>query len=164
MNKKAHEKQEMLRHYFYKFYQQGIYSQFRRAKRRKSIVFQEPPDIKGILGKKKTEKVDDTFTRLKKKQEKEKEDLKQKILKLLTKIFYKTDRRNMIILSKQFKRFYLIAKFETLKNMVSVNKVHKLRKKKRKKSHKKTNSDSVEAIEEEIQNNENDKNENDQKI
>ena len=164
MNKKAHEKQEMLRHYFYRFYRQGIYSQFRRVQRRKSIVMDEPPDIEGILGKKdpKKEEEEDTFTRLKKKQEKEKEELRQKIVKILKKIFYKTDRRNMIILSQKFKRYYLIVRFETLKNMISVNKVHKLRKKKRKKTHKKNHSDLAQVNEEEIPNNEHDKNENEQ--
>ena len=164
MNKKAHEKQEMLRHYFYKFYRQGIYSQFRKAQRRRSVEFNAPLslDIEGILHKKEPQKVDDTFTRLKQKQEKEKEELRQKVVKLLKRIFYKTDRRNMVILSKKFKRYYLIVRFETLKNMIAVNKVNKLRKKKRKKSHKKNNSDSVEVNKEEIQNNENEKNENGQ--
>ena len=161
MNKKAHEKQEMLRHYFYRFYRQGIYSQFRKAQRRRSVEFNAPQslDIEGILHKKEPQKVDDTFTRLKQKQEKEKEELRQKVVKLLKRIFYKTDRRNMVILSKKFKRYYLIVRFETLKNMISVNKVHKLKKKKRKKSHKKI--DSFIVNEEEIQNSENDKNEND---
>ena len=164
MNKKAHEKQEMLRHYFYKFYRQGIYSQFRRAQRRRSVELKAPLnlDIAGILGKKEPKKEDDPLTKLKQKQDKEKEELKQKVVKLLKRIFYKTDRRNMVILSKKFKRFYLIARFETLKNMISVNKVHKLRKKKRKKSQKKSHSVIYEVNKEEIENSENDKNENEQ--
>ena len=165
MNKKALEKQEMLRQYFYKFYRQGIYTHIRRAQRRRSVELKASinlNNIEGLLGKKEPQKVDDTFTRLKQKQEKEKEELKQKVVKLLKKIFYKTDRRNMVLLSKVFKRYYLIVRFEALKNMIAINKVHKLGKKKRKKSHKKNNSISVEVKEEEIQNNEKDKNENGQ--
>ena len=164
MNKKAQEKQEMLRQYFFKFYRQGIYTHIRRAQRRRSVELKASINlnIEGLLGQKQPQKADDTFTRLKQKQEKEKEELKQKVVKILKKIFYKTDRSNMVILSKIFKRYYLIVRFETLKNMIAVNKVNKLRKKKRKKSHKKNNSDSVEVNKEEIQNNENEKNENGQ--
>ena len=134
MNKKASEKQELLRYYFFKFYRAGLFiSRFKAySKRRRSCQLTAPIDID--LGKISSEKLLTKIIKkeLNEKEEKEKEkeeDQKQKLNEMLEKIFYKTDRRNMIIKSKIFKKFYLKAKLESLKDVLDNNKDKKKRKK-----------------------------------
>ena len=127
MNKKATEKQELLRYYFFKFYRAGLFiSRFKAySKRRRSCQLTAPIniDLVKLYSKKEIKKICE-------KEEKErKEVLKEKIYEKLQKIFYKTDRKNMIIKNKVFKKFYLKAKLESLKDVLDNNKDKKKRKK-----------------------------------
>ena len=132
MNKKATEKQELLRYYFFKFYRAGLFiSRFKAySKRRRSCQLTAPINIDLVKLYSKKEKKKICEKELNKKEEKErKEDLKEKIYEKLQKIFYKTDRKNMIIKNKVFKKFYLKAKLESLKDVLDNNKDKKKRKK-----------------------------------
>ena len=139
MNKKVKEKREILRNYFFKFYRAGIVSSFKKANRRKTLVFKSPINLEFVekplilkenkLNKNKTVK-----------EVKEAHQLKDKIIKILEKMIFKADRRKMIILKKKFQKFYLTSKLESLKDIIDEDKVKKKKKKKKnKKENKKEN-------------------------
>lgn len=130
MNKKASEKQELLRYYFFKFYRAGLFiSRFKAySKRRRSCQLTSSIniDLSRLSSKKALIKVSEKELN---KKEKKEEDSKEKLAEMLQKIFYKTDRRNMVIKSKVFKKFYLKAKLESLKDVLDNNKDKKKKKK-----------------------------------
>jgi hypothetical protein len=131
MNKKASEKQELLRYYFFKFYRAGLFiSRFKAySQRRKSCQLIAPINMDLTqLSSKYLTKINKK--ELNKNEEKEKEeDSKEKLTEILQKIFYKADRRNMIILNKVFKKFYLKVKLESLKDVLDHNKDKKKKRK-----------------------------------
>ena len=132
MNKKASEKHELLRYYFLKFYRAGLFiSRFKAySKRRRSCQLIAPINMDlGQSSEKLLTKINKKEMNKKEEKEKEKEDSKKKLTEILEKIFYKTDRRNMIIKSKVFKKFYLKAKLESLKDVLDNIKDKKKKKK-----------------------------------
>ena len=142
MAKKANERLETLRVNFYKFYRAGIVSKFRSVKKRKtcqvegSVKFKldsrdEPDDI--IINKKSRMYSTKNLT---KKEIDEKDELKEKIVKVLEKILFKADRRNMIILKKIFQKFYLKTKLESVQSIITNDKARKKKKRKIKKKSK----------------------------
>ena len=136
MNKKATEKQEKLRYYFFKFYRAGILREFKKKSqmRRRSCQLNAPINlnmIESIIEKKEKKSKDDDA--LKEKEKKEKEELKLKLIKLLQKIIFKTDRRNMIVINRVFKKYYLKAKIESLHDIIETTKSQRKKKKKVKK-------------------------------
>ena len=132
MNKKASEKHEMLRYYFLKFYRAGLFiSRFKAySRKRRSCQFSAPINIDlGQLSSKEMLKIVSKKEVNKKEEKEKKEEKKENLTEMLQKIFYKTDRRNMVIISKVFKRFYLKAKLESLKDVLDNNKEKKKKKK-----------------------------------
>ena len=136
----------VLRVNFYKFYRAGIVSKFRSVKKRKtcqvegSVKFKldsrdEPDDI--IINKKSRMYSTKNLT---KKEIDEKDELKEKIVKVLEKILFKADRRNMIILKKIFQKFYLKTKLESVQSIITNDKARKKKKRKIKKKSKSSKS------------------------
>ena len=132
LNRKAKEKKELLKNNFFKFYRNGIISKFRKEKKRKTV--QVDSALSCRLAQKLIEK---QGIKLGAKEEKEKEDLKQKIVSILKKIIYRADRRNMIVMKNVFQRFYLKTKLESVKNIIENDDNRKKKKKKKKKKSKK---------------------------
>ena len=64
---------------------------------------------------------------------KEKEELKNKTCRILEKIVFKADRKNIIIMKNAFQKFHLKAKLESIKNIIDKDKPKKKKKKKIKK-------------------------------
>ena len=144
MNKKANERLELLRINFFKFYRAGIVSQFRNAKKRKTCHFKGNFNF-GIANEITPEERIKTQTSkaLTSKALKEKEELKKKTLYILGKIIFRADRRNMIIISKCFKKYLLKAKLESLKSIIGNDNVKKKKKKKGKKKNKSMEKENV---------------------
>ena len=142
MAKKAKERLETLRVYFYKFYRAGIISRFRTIHKRKTCQIKTSnkfnldsrEEQKNSILNKNTLKIKSSKN-LSKIEINEKEELKKKIVKALEKIIYKTDRRNMVILKKIFQRFYLKTKLESVQSIIVSD--TRIRKKKKKKTKKK---------------------------
>ena len=132
LNRKAKEKKEFLKNNFFKFYRNGIISKFRKEKKRKTV--QVDSALSCRLAQKLIEK---QGIKLDPKEEKEKEDLKQKIVSILKKIIFRVDRRNMIVMKNVFQRFYLKTKLESVKNIIENDDIGKKKKKKKKKKAKK---------------------------
>ena len=165
MIKKVNERRDLLRLYFYKFYRAGIVNKFRSIKKRKTCQVRESIKLSDLnINKINSGEINslETPKRLKStkgissKDLKEKEELKQKIVEILERIIFKTDRKNMIILKGIFQKFYLKVKIESVTNII-VN--DKAKKKKKKKMKKKKNSETKKIIDKEqenIQNNEKD--------
>ena len=145
MNKKAKERLEILRKYFYKFYQAGIFSQIRKTRKRKSCIFQ--PGFSLELTREKfglrSSLSSDKTRQLSSKAYKEKEELKTKTCKVLEKIIFKTDRKNMIILKNAFHKYQLKAKLDALQNIIDTDKSKNNKKKKKKKKKIKKKEDSI---------------------
>ena len=167
MSKRAIEKKELLRIYFFKFYRAGIVSQFRKIKRRKTCQFQMPmslelsnkilEDSQKDKNKEKGKELEDESIA---KEKKEKEELKKKTIKILERIIFKEDRRHKILLKNVFQRFYLKIKLDSVKNVLDSDKGHNKKKKKRFKKKKTTAMKEDEKKDEENKNNEDDVNEN----
>ena len=142
MAKKAKERLETLRVYFYKFYRAGIISRFRTIHKRKTCQIKTSnkfnldsrEEQKNSILNKNTLKIKSSKN-LSKIEINEKEELKEKIVKALAKIIYKTDRRNMVILKKKFQKFYLKTKLESVQSIIVSD--TRIRKKKKKKTKKK---------------------------
>jgi len=162
MSKRAIEKKELLRIYFFKFYRAGIVSQFRKIKRRKTCQFKTPMSLEftnKILEEnhknKDKEFEDESIAKAKK----EKEELKEKTIKILERIIFKEDRRFKIFLKNVFQRFYLKTKLDSVINVLDSNKINNKKKKKRLKK-KKSNAMKEEEKKDENKNNADDVNEN----
>ena len=136
MNKKASEKQELLRYYFFKFYRAGLFISRLKAysQRRRSCQLIAPINIDLTqLSSKFITKINKKENKNEEKEQEEdsekEEDSKEKLTEILQKIFYKVDRKNMIIKNKVFKKFYLKAKLESLKDVLDHNKDKKKKRK-----------------------------------
>ena len=138
MNKKAHERLELLRVNFYKFYRAGIIAQFRSKKKKKTTEVRGSKRLDISKRLLQNDDIDDKKFRLKSSQNlyakdiKEKEELKKKTVRILERIIFKADRKNMIVKKKIFNKFYLKAKLETVKNILDKDKGKKKKKKKKK--------------------------------
>ena len=136
LNRKAKEKKEMLKNYFFKFYRNGIISKFRNERKRKTM------QVNSIMSNRLIQKLILDKNGGKKelhldiKEEKEKNDLKQKIVSILKRIIFRADRRNMIIMKNVFQRFYLKTKLESVREIIDNDKGKKKKKKKLKKKQK----------------------------
>ena len=127
LSKRALEKKELLRLYFFKFYRAGIVSQFKKIKRRKTCQFRIPNSLnieskesKEINEKSNIETKETIFL----KNLKEKEELKKRMVKSLEKIIFKEDRRNKIILKNALQKYFLMTKLESVKNVLEKDKRH----------------------------------------
>ena len=143
MAKKANERIETLRKYFYKFYRAGIVSKFRNMRKKKTCEFRGSISLEfgrkivdGENPEKKILKMKNSKY-LSKKEIEEKEELKEKIIKSLKKIIFKADRRNIIIMKKIFDQFYLKSKLDSLTDIINNDK-EKIKKKKKIRKKKKT--------------------------
>ena len=162
MSKRAIEKKELLRIYFFKFYRAGIVSQFRKIKRRKTCQFQTPMSLEftnKILENNHKNKEKELEEERIAKAKKEKEELKEKIIKILERIVFKEDRRFKILLKNVFQRFYLKTKLDSVINVLDSDKINNKKKKKRLKK-KKTTAMKEEEKKDENKNNADDVNEN----
>ena len=132
LNKKAKEKKELLRDYFFKFYRAGIISKFRNEKKRKSCIMRTPISLE-LLEKSSLNKGNKSLLY---KEQKEKDELKEKTLKQMEKIFYNKARKNLMLLKKAFQTFYLRIKLDSVQNIIENDKGKKKKKKMRKKKNK----------------------------
>ena len=162
MSKRAIEKKELLRIYFFKFYRAGIVSQFRKIKRRKTCQFKMPMSFElnnKMLEDKQKDKEKELEDESIAKEKKEKEELKKKTIRILERIIFKEDRRFKIFLKNVFQRFYLMTKLDSVKNVLDSDKSNNKKKKRRLKK-KKTTAMKEEEKKDENKNNEDDVNEN----
>jgi len=141
--KKAKEKMETLKHYFYRFYRAGIVSTFRRQQRRRSCIYNNPLTLDLV-----DKLIGNNNEKILSKEKKEKDQLKEKTIKMLRKILFKKDRNNMVILNNNFKKFYLKAKLLSIKTIIDNDKDKPKKKKKSKKKRK--DSDEKDKINENI--------------
>ena len=141
--KKAKEKMETLKHYFYRFYRAGIVSTFRRQQRRRSCIYNNPLTLDLV-----DKLIGNNNEKILSKEKKEKDQLKEKTIKMLRKILFKKDRNNMVILNNIFKKFYLKAKLLSIKTIIDNDKDKPKKKKKSKKKRK--DSDEKDKINENI--------------
>ena len=164
MSKRAVEKKELLRIYFFKFYRAGIVSTFRKIKRRKTCQFNMPMSFEltnkilkdnNIEQEKGKELEAESIA----KKEKEKEELKKKTIKILERIIFKEDRRFKIFLKNVFQRFYLMTKLDSVRNVLDSDKSSNKKKKKKLKK-KKATEKKEEEKKDENKNNVDDVNEN----
>jgi hypothetical protein len=162
MSKRAIEKKELLRIYFFKFYRAGIVSQFRKIKRRKTCQFKMPMSLEltnKILEDNQKDKQKELEVESIAKEKREKEELKKKTIKILERIIFKEDRRYKILLKNVFQRFYLKTKLDSVKDVLERDKINN-KKKKRKLKKKKTTAMKEEEKKDENKNNADDVNEN----
>ena len=141
--KKAKEKMDTLKHYFYRFYRAGIISKFRRQQRRRSCIYNNPLSLDTV-----DKLIGNNNEKLLSKEIKEKNQLKEKTVKMLGKIIFKKDRDKMVILNNNFKKFYLKAKLLSIKTIIDNDKDKPKKKKKSKKKRKE--SDEKDKINENI--------------
>ena len=165
MIKKVNERRDLLRLYFYKFYRAGIINQFRNIKKRKTCQVRESIKLENIsklnsgeLNSLELSKRTKSSKHLSTKELKEKEELKKRIVEILGRIIFKTDRKNMIILKQIFQKFYLKAKLESVTNIIVNDKGKKKKKKKMKKKKKSATETKIDGKECDTQNNDNDNN------
>ena len=138
--KKANDRLEKLRVNFYKFYQAGILTQFRKKTKKKTCVVKGSlnlPISKAFLQDENIEKKEkisklQTSKNVTSKMMKEKEELKKRTIRVLERIIFKADRRNMIIKKKMFEKFCLKVKLESINNIINNDKGKKKKKKKKK--------------------------------
>ena len=162
MSKRAIEKKELLRIYFFKFYRAGIVSQFRKIKRRKTCQFKMPMSLEltnKILEDNQKDKQKELEDESIAKEKKEKEELKKKTIQILERIIFKEDRRFKILLKNVFQRFYLKTKLDSVKDLLESDKINNKKKKKKLKK-KKTTAMKEEEKKDENKNNADDVNEN----
>jgi hypothetical protein len=162
MSKRALEKKELLRIYFFKFYRAGIVSQFRKIKRRKTCQFKMPMSLEltnKILEDNQKDKQKELEDESIAKEKKEKEELKKKTIQILERIIFKEDRRFKILLKNVFQRFYLKTKLDSVKDLLESDKINNKKKKKKLKK-KKTTAMKEEEKKDENKNNADDVNEN----
>ena len=159
MIKRANERLETLRIYFYKFYRAGIISKLRKARKRNSLQFRENYNVEltqKLLNDNTIETTKITMKntfKLASKEIREKEELKKKTVNILEKIIFKADRKNMIIMKKIFQKYYLLTKLESVKNIIKKDKVKNKKKKKINKKNEKNDNDNDNENKKDIQNN-----------
>ena len=134
---------DTLKHYFYRFYRAGIISKFRRQQRRRSCIYNNPLSLDTV-----DKIIGNNNEKLLSKEIKEKNQLKEKTVKMLGKIIFKKDRDKMVILNNNFKKFYLKAKLLSIKTIIDNDKDKPKKKKKSKKKRK--DSDEKDKINENI--------------
>ena len=134
---------ETLKHYFYRFYRAGIVSTFRRQQRGRSCIYNNPLTLDLV-----DKLIGNNNEKILSKEKKEKDQLKEKTIKMLRKILFKKDRNNMVILNNNFKKFYLKAKLLSIKTIIDNDKDKPKKKKKSKKKRK--DSDEKDKINENI--------------
>ena len=166
LSRRAKEKNEKLRIYFYKSYRAGVFSKMRSVRKatntymsRNSVI--EENNDKNNDGKEEEEDLSLKFFRAKSKSvilqhNKEIEELKLKRKRLLESIIFKTDRHNVKVLKNIFEKYYLRSKVLSFNNDINIKKKKKKKKKIGKKQSKSENKE--EKGEKEEENNE-DKNE-----
>ena len=145
--KKAREKKEILKTYFYRFYQAGIIAKFKKQKRRKSCIINSNFNL-NLSSQILINKSDNKLMSMAIDEKKELDKLKEKMRSALLKLVYKKDRKNAIIMKKSLQKFYLKAKYESVKNIIDKDKDKDKdkSKKKKKKKHKKKDDNVPDEI------------------
>ena len=118
LTKKGKEKKEILKKYFHKFYLGGIYASIRRGVRKRTSEIKLKKRNKSVEGRRGTIVFSDlsllNFSRNDDEESDESENCQKRRMELLTKIFNRKDRMQILIMKKTLEKLNLRAKLISL--------------------------------------------------